>query len=540
MAESMWWQSDVLYEVLVPSFQDSDGDGWGDLRGILRRLDYLTELGVGAVWLSPFYRTGMCDIGYDVIDHTAVDPRFGTLEDFESLLAAAHERNLRIVIDYVPNHTSDQHPWFQQSRSSRDAPKRSWYIWADPHPGGGPPNNWVNRFGRSAWTFDPATEQYYFGTFTPQQPDLNWRHPEVQQAMLDILRLWLDRGVDGVRVDALPHLIKDDHLRDNPKNLSYTEDQEPSNRLAQSYSQNQPELIDTICQMRQVIDEYQDRVLIGEAYQSPEQIAAYQRAGAHLLLSTSMLQVQFNAPSLRQMIDYVEAITPDEAWPSRSSGNHDIPRLAERVGPANLRLAALLQFTVRGAASTYYGDELGLLNIAVPPEKMWDPSGRDDARYGRDRFRVPMPWNREPNAGFTTGDPWLPIDQATIERNVADQLADPNSLLDFYRRILQLRSAEADLQTGAYIPVDTDEPILAFRRGDSPSGLLIAANISDAPTMLDVPGIEAQIILSTACSREPSSFQSQLQLEAREGIVARIIEDPAGRAVAATPDNAGG
>lgn len=525
MAAARWWQSSVLYEILVSTFQDSNGDGCGDLPGITQRLDYLAELGVGAIWLSPFYPSSMYDVGYDVENYCGVDPRFGTFEDFHHLLSAAHARGLRVVIDYVPNHTSIHHPWFKRSRASRHDSHRDWYLWADPRPGGGPPNNWINRYGHTAWTFDSTTKQYYFGTFTPEQPDLNWRNREVQHAMLEVLRFWLDLGVDGVRIDALPHVIKDRCLRDNPKSLSYSEDQEPTNRHFQAYSQNQPELLEVLELFRKVIDEYSDRALIGEAYQSPEQLAAYQRAGVHVLLNTAMLQVPFTAVSLRQIIDQVEAITPKDACPSRSSGNHDIPRLAERVEPKNLRLAALLQFTVRGAASMYYGDELGLKHISVPPLKMRDPAGRADPRYGRDRFRVPMPWSRRPHAGFSPVEPWLPIDQTTLELNVADQLADRDSLLHFYRRVLRLRATEPALRNGDYWPLDTAEPLLAFRRGESPDprqGLLVALNISDAPALLDVPDTKAEILLSTTGKSSATTFQSRIQLAPREGIVAKI------------------
>ena len=537
MADTHWWQHAVLYELLVPSFQDTDGDGWGDLPGVIQRLDYLSELGVGAVWLSPFYRSAMYDIGYDVIDHTEVDRRFGTLEDFDRLIRAAHARDLRVVIDYVPNHTSRRHPWFEQSRRGRESPRRDWYLWRDPAPDGGPPNNWINRFGRSAWTFDPATEQYYFGTFTPEQPDLNWRNPEVQEAMFDVLRFWLARGADGVRVDALPHLIKDAWLRDNPPDPSYTDDQEPLNRLQQTYSQNQPELIGLIGQLRSVIDEYPERVLIAEAYQSPEQIAAYQRAGIHLSLSTSMLQVDFGALSLRQMIDTVEAVTPPGAWPGRATGNHDIARLIERVGPDNARLTALLHATVRGTPAIYYGDELGLAQIEVPQAKMQDPSGREDPRYCRDCHRVPMPWDRQPGAGFSAGEPWLPIDAATEARNVADQLADPQSLLQFYRRILRLRAGESELQTGDYAPIDTQPPILAFRRGDPERGLLIALNISDDPATLPVGG---RVLFSTSGDRDAGADSSPMELGAREGVIVRLVPDAAPHSETDTLETAGG
>jgi len=517
-----WWQRSVIYEILVASFQDSTGDGWGDLPGVTSRLGYLSDLGVDAIWLSPFYQSPLYDLGYDVSDHTAVHPRFGTMDDFDQLLSIAHQFGLKVVIDYVPNHTSRQHAWFEQSRASVTNPKRDWYLWHEPLSDGAPPNNWINRFGRSAWTMDANTNQYYFATFSPEQPDLNWRNPEVCQAMFNILRFWLDRGTDGVRVDALAHLIKDQAFRNNPPNLGYADDQEPSNRLTQPFSQNQPDLLDVLKQLRSVIDEYPNRLLMGEAYQSAEQIAVYQRAGIHVLLDTSMLQVPFNANELRNAIDRVESLTPIHEVPSRSAGNHDIARLAKRVGQDNLYLAALLQFTVRGTASIYYGDELGLNPLMVPPDRMQDPSGRDNPRYSRDPSRAPMPWDGSPQGGFSTAEPWLPIDQATIQRNVAAQLTKPDSLLHFYHRILDLRSKEPDLQHGEYHPIDTYEPILAFYRGQPDNCLLVALNISDEPATLDVSEIEGKVLLSTHPDNSQGAFQKMIKLQPREGIVARV------------------
>jgi alpha-glucosidase len=405
MAETAWWRTAVIYEIVIPSFLDTNGDGWGDLAGITKRLDYLKNLGVGAIWLTPIHPSPHYDIGYDVSDYFNIHPRFGTLDDFDALLTAAHDRQLRVLIDFVPNHTSIDHPWFQQARRSRDDTKRQWYLWSDPNSSGGPPNNWINRFGNSAWTFDESTGQYYFSSFTAQQPDLNWRNSEVRQAMYDVLRFWFRRGVDGIRIDALAHLIKDERLRNNPRNLSYDESQEPYNRLSHVFQQNQPELLDVITELRSVMDEFDDRMMIGEVYQTAEQITAYQRAGAHLLLNTSMLQTDFETVHLRNMIDIFEGRTAVGAWPSRCSGNHDLPRLASRVGEANLRLAALLHFTVRSAPTMYYGEELGLEEMDVAAEKMQDPSGREDPRYGCDGRRAPMPWDESPGGGFSTAEP---------------------------------------------------------------------------------------------------------------------------------------
>jgi len=528
MADAVWWKTAVVYELLVPSFQDSNGDGWGDLPGITRRLDYLQDLGVGALWLSPINASPLYDIGYDVSDFTAVHPRFGTLEDFDQLVAEAHRRQLRIIIDFVPNHTSVEHPWFEQSRQSRDNPKRPWYLWNDPGVDGGPPNNWINRFGESAWTHDAATGQYYFGSFTPQQPDLNWRNPEVRGAIAEAMHFWLRRGVDGLRIDALAHLIKDVHLRSNPRNLDYTEELEPNNQLCPVYHQNQPELLDRIEEFRALFDQYEDRVILGEVYQSAEQITAYQRAGAHLLLSTSMLQTEFETAHQRNVIDLAEGRTAVGAWPARSSGNHDIPRLASRVGQENLRLAALLHFTVRGTPTMYYGEELGLCDMQVPADRLQDPAGKADPRYGRDGYRAPMPWDDSPGAGFSNRTPWLPLDEATCKLHVAGQLRDPQSLLNFYRRVLRLRAREAALQTGDYAPLETPEPILAFVRGTGTDQLLVAANLCDEAHELDLQAIgyacEGNQCIFSTFSEQPPPLTAVVTLRPREAIIIRLQE----------------
>jgi alpha-glucosidase len=399
---------------------------------------------------------------------------------------------------------------------------RSWYIWRDPNPDGSPPNNWLNRYGRSGWTFHEPTGQFYFATFTPEQPELNWRCDQLREAMFDVLRFWLDRGTDGVRIDALAHVIKDSQFRDNPINLGYSDDQEPSNVLKQFYSQNQPEIHDLIKDLRTVVDEYPDRLLMGEAYQVAEQIASYQRAGAHVLLNTSMLQGDFEAAGLRNSIDQVEALTPKNGWPSHSAGNHDIPRLSSRVGESNLRLAALLQFTVRGAATMYYGDELGLQPLDLPSELMRDPSGRDNPRYSRDHSRAPMPWDDGVNNGFTGGDPWLPSDELTRRLNVEGQLKDHHSLLHFYRKVLRLRNDYPELQSGDYWPIDIKAPVLAFYRGTDQRKLLVAMNIGDSEASLHVHNLHAKRILSTSFSDQEHDIGNHIVLHPREGILALV------------------
>ena len=518
---SQWWKEKVIYEVLVHSFQDSDGDGIGDLKGLIQRLDYLVDLGVGALWLSPINRSEFFDVGYDVSDYRSIDPRFGTMDDFNRLVDEVHRRDLRLVLDYVPNHTSNYHPWFMQSRASRDNPYRNYYLWSDPAADGGAPNNWINRFGLSAWTFDHATGQYYFGTFAPEQPDLNWRNPDVRREMLDVLRFWFNLGCDGVRVDALSHLIKDERFRRNPPDPDYTEDSEPSNRVLRWYSQNQPELLDLIHEMKQVVSEFPGRLLMGEAFQSAEQLATYQRFGADLLLNTSMLQGRFTQDKLQDTIDRVEATTPRGAWPSHASGDHDLIRLASRLQQHQLRPAALLQFTVRGATTMYYGEELGLEDAYIPPEAMVDPSGRSDPRYGRDSRRVPMPWNGEPNVGFTTGKPWLPIDEPTRKKNVESQRHNPNSLLNFYKRLLKLRASQSELQTGDYTPLDSPPNVIAFRRGDPRTGLLIALNFSDQTVSWQFNGESAEVLLST-CDLGQRRSENELKLAPHEGVIVRI------------------
>ncbi len=526
--QAKWWQRATFYEILVASFQDSNGDGFGDLPGITSRLTYLRDLGVKAVWLSPIFQSPMFDMGYDVSDFMRINAVYGTLDDYLRLLDEAHELDLRVIIDFVPNHTSNEHAWFVQSRRDRTNRYRDYYIWHDPARDGGAPNNWINRFGRTAWTNDEATGQYYFGTFAPEQPDLNWRNASVREEIFGALRYWLELGTDGVRVDALAHLVKDIALRNNPRNPDYESKQDPSNKVLPVYSQNQPELLEIIEQFKNTISEFPDRVFVGEVFQPPEQISSYSRAGADLLLNMSLFQVDFEHDRLQATIDRVEATTPKDAWPSRAAGDHDLPRLANRIGTKNLRLAAVLHFTLRGTPTMYYGDELGLEDIHVPVDRMMDPSGKDDPKHSRDFQRCPMPWNDAAHAGFSTVEPWLPLPVNMSVMNVQAQWNDPHSLLSFHRRLLELRNREVLLQAGSYRPLDAPGTVMAYLRHHSDDqtniGIMVAINFGRHPVPVkpadfNVPGFE--LLLSTQDDSSSGSPEI-IHLQPREAVIVRF------------------
>ena len=378
---ALWWQTGVIYQIYPRSFQDTNGDGIGDLKGIERRLDYLASLGVDAIWISPIYPSPMADFGYDVADYCGVDPRFGTLADFDDLLAQAHARGLKVLLDFVPNHTSDRHPWFVESRSSRDNPKRDWYIWRDPAPDGGPPNNWISDFGGSAWEWDEATGQYYYHAFLKEQADLNWRNPAVQAAMYDVMRFWFDRGVDGFRIDVLWHMVKAADFPDNPPNPDYQPAMGDMHRVLQLHSTDQPEVHEIAADMRAIADSYGakgrgERVLIGEIYLPVDRLMHYygrERAEVHLPFNFQLIDAPWEARSLATLIADYEAALPPGGWPNWVLGNHDRPRVATKRGQAQARVAAMLLLTLRGTPTLYYGDELGLSDVAIPPAQVQDP-----------------------------------------------------------------------------------------------------------------------------------------------------------------------
>ena len=499
-----WWQTAVIYQIYPRSFADSNGDGVGDLRGIEQRLDYLSDvLGVDAIWISPFYRSPMRDFGYDVSDHTDVDPIFGTLADAEALIAAIHARGMRVILDFVSNHTSDEHPWFQESRSSRESPKRDWYIWRDPAPDGGPPNNWLASFGGPAWTFDERTGQYYLHSFLPSQPDLNWRNPQVMEAMHDVLGFWLERGVNGFRIDAAHFVGKDPEFRDNPPAPEgYRYFHKPVGEYDSQlhiYDRGTPFAHEVYQGIRRLVDEYgveEDRLLIGEMHLYDwDEWASYFGPNLdefHLPYNFGLLNVEWSAASIRELVRAIEDALPEGAWPNWVVGNHDEPRVASRLGPQLARTAMLLLLTLRGTPTVYYGDELGFVDADVPPEKQQDPWGlrMPGLNLSRDPARSPMLWTREPHGGFTAPDvtPWLPtIDPERY--SVEAQLGAPGSMLEFTRALLQLRHERLSLHSGTYRELDLElDCLLAFERESGDEVTIVLASFAEEPVTVPLPG----------------------------------------------------
>ncbi len=521
-----WWARGIVYQIYPRSFQDSNGDGIGDLPGIIDRLDYLRWLGVDAIWLSPIYPSPMADFGYDVADFTDIHPMFGTLADFDRLLAEAHARGLKVILDFVPNHSSDRHPWFQESRASRTNPKRDWYVWRDPAPDGAPPTNWLSHFGGSGWEWDQATGQYYYHAFLKEQPDLNWRNPEVVAAMHATMRFWLKRGVDGFRVDVIWHLIKDDQFRANPPNPGFAEGMWPYTRLLPVYTADRPEIHDVVAGLRQVVDDYDERVLIGEIYLPVERLVTYygrDLRGAHLPFNFQLILTAWNARNIDRLIRAYEAALPPGGWPNWVLGNHDNHRIATRVGPAQARVAAMLLLTLRGTPTLYYGDELGMKDVPIAPELVQDPweKGVPGLGLGRDPERTPMPWSADPNGGFTTGTPWLPLGEDLASVNVAAERTDPHSMLSLYRALIELRLKEPALAIGDYQPVEAEGAVLAYRRRHEGSELLIALNLSSTPARLPAPTAGARILLSTHLDRSDPAAD-RIPLRADEGIILKI------------------
>ncbi len=499
IAARRWWQDAVVYQIYPRSFADSNADGIGDVRGIISRLDYLVELGVDAVWISPIYPSPMADFGYDVADYCGVDPLFGTLADVDALIAAAHGRGLRLILDFVPNHSSNTHPWFMASRASRDNPKRDWYIWRAGAPDGGPPNNWLSHFGGPAWEWDPATGEYYLHSFLREQPDLNWRNPEVRAAMYDALRFWLDRGIDGFRVDVMWLLIKDDQFRSNPPNPAHAPDRGSYDRLLPLYTADRPEVHDIVAELRRLVDSYGDRVLIGEIYLPIERLMAYygrDLSGAHLPFNFQLIDAPWNAEALASIVRDYEAALPAGAWPNWVLGNHDKSRIASRVGAAQARVAAMLLLTLRGTPTLYYGDELGMLDVPVASERVTDPAEKNQPGIGlgRDPERTPMLWDGSPRAGFTTGEPWLPLGEHDCI-NVAAERARPDSMLALHRRLLALRRSHPALTRGALRSIRSLEDVLMYERCAGDERLTAVLNLGHAAR--EVPLGPARIVLST-------------------------------------------
>jgi glycosidase len=527
IADAEWWESAVIYQIYPRSFQDSNGDGVGDLQGIVSRLDYLKDtLGVDAIWVSPFFPSPMADFGYDVSDYTNVDPLFGSLADADELIERAHDIGLKIIIDWVPNHSSDQHAWFLESRSSLDDPKRDWYVWRDPAPNGGPPNNWLGMFGGVAWEYDETTCQYYLHTFLKEQPELNWRNPELVAAMHDTLRFWLDRGVDGFRVDVAHFLMKDPEMRSNPA----SESREPDAKDKHHYDVQQhlhdkahPDIHAVHAEIRNVLDEYDNRYSIGEIHESDwSRWAEYYGPDLdqlHQPYNFSLLWSEWSAPAFRAKILGQEEALPPGAWPSHVLGNHDEPRLASRYGTSRARAAAVLLLTLRGTPTMYYGDELGMTDAFIPVGQEQDPWGKHYPHLNRDKCRTPMQWTSEDGMSFTRAGttPWLPFSDTST--TVASQIDDPDSMLTLYRTLLDLRHREPALMAGSIRLLDTEEaPVLAYEREFDGTSILIAINFTGAEQLHEFPRRVRQT-LSTDSER--SGFFTSILLRPDEAVIVR-------------------
>ncbi|MBV8458118.1 MAG: alpha-amylase [Acetobacteraceae bacterium] len=522
-----WWQTGVIYQIYPRSFQDTNSDGIGDLTGITARLPHLVDLGIDAIWISPIFPSPMRDFGYDISDYCDVSALFGSLSDFARLVSVAHAAGIRIILDFVPNHTSDQHPWFLDSRSSRQSSKRDWYIWRDGNSDGSPPSNWQSEFGGSAWTFDGLTGQYYYHAYLKEQPDLNWRNPKVERAMCDVLRFWFDRGVDGFRVDAIHHLLKDEECRDNPPNPDWRVGMPPTQRWLRIRTVDQPGVHEHIKAMRQVSDAYPDRVMIGEAYLPIDRLMAYYGAdlsGFHLPFNFHLISTPWRPESVASLIEAYEAALPSGAWPNWVLGNHDRSRVATRVGPAQARVAAMLLLTLRGTPTIYQGEEIGMVDVPIPADQLHDPFERQVPGFGlgRDPVRTPMPWSSERHGGFTDGHPWLPLNPDVAVLNVASQAGDQRSMLSLYKSLIRLRRSCAELTVGGFRLVRAEGGVLAYSRTLRDSEVLIALNMTDHLQVYRCKERPREMLLSTYLDRPALWGTEEGRLRPNEGLVLRM------------------
>jgi alpha-glucosidase len=520
----VWWKKAVIYQIYPRSFYDGDGNGIGDLQGLLQKLPYVIGLGVDAIWLSPVFKSPMVDFGYDISDYCAIDPLFGTMNDFDAVLCAAHRFGLKVILDLVPNHTSSEHPWFISSRASRTSDVRDWYIWHDPAPDGGPPNNWLSAFGGSGWELDSTTQQYYYHTFLSCQPDLNWRNPKVRQAIKEVMHFWFAKGVDGFRLDALWYLLKDEHFRDNPINPDYREGNPPDHQLLPLHTTDLPEVHEAIAELRRVADAYDDRLLIGEIYLPPTKLVAYYGKyldGVHLPFNFSLLETCWHAPTLAALIDEYESALPPGSWPNWVVGNHDRPRIASRVGAAQARVAAMLLLTLRGTPTLYNGDELGMPMAHIPADRVLDPFEMNvpGLGLGRDGARSPMPWSDGPYAGFSRSEPWCPLIDDWKTTNVALLENDPASMLTLHRKLLWLRKQCPALMTGSYHALLATGDILVYRRKQGSMSILVTLNLGAEPRSLEVENCKGTAMLSTYCDRTDEFCQGRIDLRPHEGVV---------------------
>lgn len=504
MANPLWWKGAVIYQIYPRSFQDTNGDGIGDIRGIISRLDYIKSLGVDAVWVSPFFKSPMKDFGYDISDYRDIDPIFGNIDDFDELIAEAHQRNIKIIIDQVLSHTSDQHPWFLASRESRTNDYSDWYVWADPKEDGTPPNNWLSIFGGPAWQWEPRREQYYLHNFLTEQPDLNFHNPEVRQAVLDNVEFWLKKGVDGFRLDAINFCFHDAQLRDNPakpkhkrQGRGFSEDN-PYAFQYHYYNNTQPENLEFMREIRTLLNQYPGTVSLGEisSEDSLATMAEYTSGGdkLHMGYSFELLTDDYSSRYIRHTVETLEA-NMREGWPCWAFSNHDVERVASRWAPNGevnrdqVKMLTALLGSLRGSVCMYQGEELALGEAEVPYESLQDPYGITfwPNFKGRDGCRTPMPWQDSEHGGFTEAAPWLPVSPAHRQQNVAKQQKDTNSTLNAFREFMAWRRAHPALIAGDIRFLETSEPLLAFYREHDGETLLCCFNLAAEPASMPLP-----------------------------------------------------
>jgi alpha-glucosidase len=500
-----WWRGATIYQIYPRSFQDADGDGLGDLPGIIRRLDHVASLGVDAIWLSPVFPSPMLDMGYDVSDYCGIDPVFGTLEDFDQLVAKAHGLGLRVIVDKVLSHSSDRHPWFHESRSSRDNARADWYVWCDPCPDGSPPNNWLSVFGGSAWEWEARRRQYYLHNFLREQPDLNFHNPEVQDAVLEAMRFWLERGVDGFRLDTVNYYTHDPQLRGNPPLREKWAGQYPVNPYDMQrhvYSKTRPENLVFVERMRALTDAFDARMMVGEVAESGDRaieiMGEYTRGDRrlHMAYSFDMLGPAFNAAHFRHEVETFFRVAPD-GWPCWSFSNHDVRRHVSRWADpgeeeALARLAIAILASLPGTICLYQGEELGQTETELTYEELTDPPGLRfwPENKGRDGCRTPMVWEAEaPNTGFSSGRPWLPVKAPQAARAVDLQEKDGGSVLKAYRQTLAFRQARPELRTGEFVFLDLPEPLLGIARRKGDRATLCLFNLGREPAAVELAGM---------------------------------------------------
>jgi len=569
LSKPLWWQKAVFYQIYPRSFADGNGDGIGDFRGMISRLDYLKDLGVDAVWISPCFPSPLIDVGYDISNYVDIAPEYGTLQEFDEFLEGAHRRGIRVILDLVLNHTSHLHPWFIESCSNRYNPKRDWYIWQNGKEGS-PPNNWDSSFGGSAWEYDPQTDQYYYHFFFKEQPDLNWRNPEVRQAMWDAVRFWLERGVDGFRLDAIGTIFEDPTLKDNMAPMSFTELQaawvhaetdedwthlDEVGKALFKLQTDLPEVHDLMKELRQVVDEYPERVLVGE-----NEMIEYYGSGddeLHLVFNFPLMRTDRLTPAwvLANQKERLDALPPD-SWPCNTLGNHDCSRIMTHYGDGEhdqewARLSAALILTLQGTPFLYNGEEIGMTDFYLEDPKafrdnlstlayqamtsLWgvppDEALKKAALFGRDKNRTPMHWENAPEAGFNrmAVQPWLPINPNYAEGvNVADQERDPDSLLNFYKKILKVRKDNPALNLGIFTPVQTDSlECLVFLRKDLESGqtCLVVLNLSSqkVESQLNIRFQQTKPLFSSVLQQETGDLPECFEFKPFEIYIAEII-----------------